>query len=97
VVTGVGLVTTGEVVLILFCKRLVDGAKLDLVVFLELKLQKDPKKGKAGNFNDETGPKLKNYPFLSGQNSKTPFLSSQNSKFTPFYWVKIRDSPLFIG
>ena len=66
-VTGVGLVTTGEVVLILFCKRLVDGAKLDLVVFLELKLlglQKDPKKGKTGNFNDETGPKFKNYPFL---------------------------------
>ena len=47
-VTGVGLATTGEVVLILFCKRLVDGAKLDLVVFLELKLlglQKDPKIG----------------------------------------------------
>ena len=105
-VAGVGLVTTGKVVLILFCKRLVDGAKLDLVVFLELKLL-GLQKGKTGNFNDETGPKFKNYPFLSGQNSKTlfveskfkthPFLLGQNSRFTPFYRVKIRISPLFVG
>ena len=52
--------------------------------------------------------RVKIHPFLFSQNSKSPlfigskfkihpFLSGQNSKFTPFYWVKIQNSPRFIG
>ena len=57
--------------------------------------------------------KFKTHPFLSGQNPKFPplfghpFILGQNSEFAPFnglkfkinpfYWVKIQNSPLFIG
>ena len=45
------------------------------------------KKGEISNFDDVTGSKFKISPFLLGQ----------NSKFTPIYWVKIQNVPLFVG
>ena len=44
-------------------------------------------RAKRATFTKRPGSKFKMSPFLLGQ----------NSKFTPFYWVKIRNSPFFIG
>ena len=65
----------------------------------ELRLQKRPnKKGEISDFNNVTGSKFKIRPFLVGIKLKNhPFLSGQNPKFTPICWVKSQNSSLFIG